>query len=257
MLQARPSTIPGRKHKMVFVDFSNPYLRNYLANGFGEAHRKTLDDVRAKIPAWAADSCRREVEAAQRESRRPRPLAAVLDIDEVVLSNIHMNSFSAPAGVQGPDPIDFHAADYFTAPNGRPWPRDDLRLNPLLPGARELIGELRALGLAVFFITGRLETIRDETVENFGFVGLAAPGGASPALFDLEDLRRSAGGPLIMCPPAEYPPPGQTVRPYKESRRLAIEASHRIVLNVGDQISDLGLYGDVQVHMPHPFYWCP
>ena len=58
-----------------------------------------------------------------------------------------------------------------------------------------------------------------------------------------------------MCPDAEYPPPGQTVRPYKESRRRVIEASHRIVVNIGDQVSNLGLYGDVQVHVPHPFYY--
>lgn len=253
MLTARRSAIPGRKHKMVYVDFSNPYLRDYI-RGFCESHRRHLDGVRARLPGWVADARRREEQEAAAEGRAPRPLAATLDVDEVILANIHMNSFTAPAGVQGPDPVDFHAADYYLAPDGKPWPRDDLRLNPLLPGARELIEALRALEVRVYMITGRLESIREETVENFAYVGLAA--NTDDALFRLDAIARP-GGPLIMCPDAEYPPPGATVRPYKESRRRAIEATHRVVLNVGDQVSDLGLYGDVQVHCPHPFYWCP
>jgi len=253
MLGARRSTIPGRKHKMVFVDFGNPYLRAYLET-YGKAHEAHLGEVRAQLAGWIARSRAAEAERAAAEGCVPRPLAATLDIDEVILANIHMNSYQAPAGVQGPDPIDFHAADYYQAPDGRPWPRDDLRLNPLLPGARALLEALREHGVEIYLITGRLESIRDETAENFGFVGLAGEGPG--AIFHPDELARP-GGRLIMCPDAEYPPPGSSVRPYKESRRRAIEATRRIVLNIGDQISDLGLYGDVQVHCPHCFYWCP
>jgi predicted secreted acid phosphatase len=245
---------------MVYVDFSNPYLRNYLER-YGEAHRKHLDGIRERVPEWIAKAREAEARMASRGGVA-RPLAAVLDIDEVVLANIHMNAFQAP----GSEPIDFHACDYYLAPNGRPWPRDDLRLNPLLPGARELMETLCSHGAEIFFITGRLESIRDETVENFVFVGLAGPqsspdsaGSQRPqndVLFSLESIS-SPGGRLIMCPDAEYPPPGQTVRPYKESRRRLIQETHRIVVNVGDQISDLGLYGDVQVHVPNIFYWTP
>jgi predicted secreted acid phosphatase len=255
-MQVRKSTIPGRRHKMVFVDFGNPYYRNHV-KGFCKAHRAALDDIAAQLHDWSVQARRDEARLAVTEGRVPRELAAVLDIDEIVLSNIHMNTFQAPAGEQGPAPIDFHAADYFTAPDGKPWPRDDLRLNPLLPGARELLETLRDLGIRPFFITGRLESIRDETVENFEYVGLAAAGDPEEsldALFDLADLKKTDGS-LIMCPDAEYPPAGQSIRPFKESRRRAIEATHRIVLNVGDQVSDLGLYGDIQVHVPHPYYW--
>jgi predicted secreted acid phosphatase len=45
------------------------------------------------------------------------------------------------------------------------------------------------------------------------------------------------------------------VRPFKEGRRKKIQETHRIVMNIGDQVSDLGLYGDVQVHCPQPFYF--
>jgi predicted secreted acid phosphatase len=233
---------------MVWVDFGNPYLRAYLQNGYLDGHRRFLDSVRGRLPEWAEAS--RRAEAAEGGHR---PLAAVLDIDEVILCNIHMNSFQAPAGVQGPDPIDFHACDFYTAPDGHPWPRDDLRLNPLLPGARELLEELVRLNIEIFMITGRLESIRDETVENFAYVGLA---GASPdSIFPIDRLAQP-GGVLIMCPDAEYPPPGSSVRPYKESRRRAIAERYRIVANIGDQVSDLGLFGDVQIHAWHPFYTC-
>ena len=252
MLQARRSTIPGRKHKMVFVDFSNPYLRNYLANGYCEAHRRHLDAIRAHLSAWAADA--RASEEKRADGRPPRPLAAVLDIDEVILCNIHMNSFQAPAGAQGPEPVDFHAGDYFLGPDGKRWPREELRLNPLLEGARELLEEIRRLGIALFLITGRLESIRDETVENFVFVGLA---GGADALLPLDTITRREAGRLVMCPDAEYPPPGVTVRPWKEGRRALIDETHRIVINVGDQVSDLGLHGDKQIHCPHPYYWTP
>jgi predicted secreted acid phosphatase len=249
MLQARRSTIPGRKHKMVFVDFGNPYLRGYLAHGYCDAHRRHLDAIRARLPGWAADARASEAYSG----RPPRPLAAVLDIDEVILCNIHMNSFQAPAGAQGPDPVDFHASDYFLGPDGNRWPREDLRLNPLLPGARDLLAEIRDLGIELFLITGRLESIRDETVENFIHVGLA---GGPDRIIPIELITRR-GGALIMCPDAERPLPGASIRPWKEGQRAVIDRTHRIIINVGDQISDLGLYGDSQIHCPHPYYWTP
>jgi phosphoglycolate phosphatase-like HAD superfamily hydrolase len=245
---ARPSSIPGRSHKVMSVDFSNPVLRHYMRD-YCAAHRAFLDGVRAQLPGW--------IEQARLEEARmgaPRPLAAVLDLDEVVFSNIHTNAFRAPAGAQGAAAVDFHAADFFRTAGGRPWPRDLLRLNPLLPGARELIADLQGRGLRVFFLSGRREDIRAETVENFEHAGLAAPGTTSGALLDSADLAL-VDGPLILCP--KPPAVGQSIRPYKEARRRAIEGRYRIVVNVGDQASDLGLYGDAQVLVPNPFYWIP
>lgn len=231
---------------MVFVDFGNPFLRAFLTH-FAAKHQDSLEEIRHMLPKVAEEVRAAEEKQAAEKGGAPRPLAAVLDIDEVVLANIHMNSYAGEG-------VDFHAADYYTAPDGRPWPRDDLRLNPLLPGARELLESLLALGIRVFFITGRLESIRDETVDNFVYVGLA---GSDPdALFAVADLS-APGGSLIMCPDAEYPPAGWSVRPFKESRRRAIEERYRICLNVGDQASDLGAHGDWQVWLPHPFYWTP
>ena len=57
-----------------------------------------------------------------------------------------------------------------------------------------------------------------------------------------------------MCPDKAHPPPTESIRPWKEGRRAVIEKEYRIVLNVGDQMSDLGLHGDRQYYLPHPFY---
>ena len=228
---------------MVFVDFSNPFLRRYLAVEYLTAHRCGLGALRRRLSALA--------EAASHGGER-RPLAAVLDIDEVILCNIHMNSFHAPAGAQGPEPIDFYACDYYPAPGGAPWPREDTRLNPLLPGARELFKELRRLGVTPFLVTGRHESLRAETVENLVCVGLAGDGG--DAVLPLAALASPEGGRLVMYPDARRP---SSIGPWKEECRAAIDKTHRIIVNVGDQVSDLGRYGDEQHYCHHPFYHTP
>lgn len=241
---------------MVFVDFSNPYLRDYLAHRYLKEHSSHIDRILGRLGQWLDSAQEEEARLAESLGRAPRPLAAVVDIDEAILSNIHMNSFAAPAGVQGPEPVDFHACDYYVAPGGSPWPRDDLRLNPLLPGSRQLLQAL-AERCEVYLVTGRLEAIRDETVENLVYVGLASPegkrGGAIWALGDLQ----GTNGSLRMCPAERAPAPGESIRPFKEDQRRRIEETHRIAVNIGDQVSDLGLHGDVQALIPHPFYYTP
>jgi predicted secreted acid phosphatase len=223
---------------MVFVDFADPSLRRLLVGGeYLAGHEEALGWITASIGGWTK----------RKGGREGCPLAAAVDIDEVVLSNIHMNSCPVPGdGV-------FHACDYFLAPDGRPWPRDDLRLNPLLPGARRLITELRRLGVAVFFVTGRLESLRSETVENFVHVGLA--GESEEDLLSPGDLacppspRGRAGAGMFMRPGEDTP-----VQPYKEQCRERISRTHRIILNVGDQESDMGRFAENQVLVPNPFY---
>ncbi len=226
---------------MVAVDFSNPFLREYFPRWL-EAHGRALAEIRGCLPAWAAEG-----RAAEGRAAAPRPLAAVLDIDEVLLCNVHLNGFR---GVQGGAPVDFHAADFFADPaTGRPWGREDPG-DPPLPGAAALLAALAAEGVRPFFVTGRLESIRAVTVEDFRRAGFLGAAGAPLAAEDLG----AAAGRLVMCPDAERPPPGASIRPFKEKARARIAASHRIVLNLGDQLSDLGFHGDHQRLLPHPFY---
>lgn len=242
---------------MVFTDLSNPFLRHYLVHRFRQYHVERLRSICGNLKEWAAQARRDEekrcASAQQRAEAQQRPLAVVLDIDEVLLCNFHMNSWVESPGANAP-PAEFHAADYFSGPDGRPWPRGS-RLNPALPGVVPLLGEIRRLKLEMFLVTGRLESIRNETVENFEHLGMADAQGQS--FFRSGDLATPAAGRLHMCPDAEEPKPGESIRPFKESRRREIERTHRIVANIGDQVSDLGLHGDVQVHLPHPFYFTP
>lgn len=234
---------------MVYVDPSNPFLRDYFPKWLRN-HEAALNFIRSQLPSWAEATRQSEAEAARLEGRKARPLAVVFDIDEVLLCNIHLNGFQAPAGVQGPDPIDFHIADFFVdRATGKTWVRDDPG-DPPLPGANALLAETVVLGLRPFFVTGRLESIRDITVEDFRRAGFTRSDLTPDAPLAANDLRDT----LVMCPDGEHPPPTESIRPWKEGRRAVIEKDYRIALNVGDQVSDLGLHGDRQFYLPHPFY---
>jgi predicted secreted acid phosphatase len=235
---------------MVFVDFSNPFLRRLFPRWL-EAHQRRLTSLRGLVAELAASARLDEEVEARAEARPPRPLAAVLDIDEVLLCNTHLNGFTAEAGLQGPGPVDFHVADFFTdRGTGKTWGRADTG-DPALPGAHELLQEVVAQGVRPFFVTGRLESIRSTTVEDFrrsGFVG------AADSPLEARELEEGPASALRMCPDAGAPPPGQSIRPFKEGQRAEIEKEWRIVFNVGDQISDLGMHSGLQVFLPHPFY---
>jgi predicted secreted acid phosphatase len=217
---------------MVFVDFSNPYLRGLLGT-YAAEHREQLDWIRAALPEWIDESSRHE---SARPPADRRPLAIVLDIDEVVLCNISEHTYDV-------GDIHFRARDYF----------DELGegLCPALPGAWELIADVRSLGLTLFFVTGRREAIRAETVANFA----AAKFGEATIIMRPDD--DMAGANMAGADMAGAGTAGASVRPWKEARRAEIDREYRIVANVGDQASDLGDYGDRQIAVANPFYWTP
>jgi predicted secreted acid phosphatase len=222
--------IKNRKHKMVMVDFSNAYLRYFLSNIYLNKHKRRLQKLCGSIPLITSIIKVDEATRSKESGMTSRPLAAVLDIDEVILSNIHMNYYES-----------FYAADYFTDNKGMKWPRSH-KLNPLLPWADVFIKCLLDNEINIFFITGRLESIRDETIENFKYVDL------TPRFFADDFVNDKSK--LIMKPDDSE----LSVQKYKEKNREIINRNYRIVFNVGDQPTDLGLYGDVQILLHHPFY---
>ncbi len=204
---------------MPAVDFGNVFLRRFLADVFLPLHRERLGTLATDLAVWAA--------AAREETERP--LAAVFDIDEVLLGNIHMNEAGA-----------FYACDAFESleDEEKSWPRGDYRLCPVLPGAKKLLAAARGAGLEVFFVSGRRESIRGDTCENLVRGGLVA---AAPAAERLVLLPVEAAD--------------GSVQPFKEEARRRISADFYVVANVGDQASDLGRHGEHQVLLPHPFYF--
>lgn len=171
---------------------------------------------------------RRVAEAAAGER-----LAIVLDIDETSLSNwpeIAANDFAFLP--QGPCTLDG---------TGRPstpcgvlaW--NDLAAAPAIRPVLGLAQRAAELGVALFFVTGREESARAGTEKNLRAVGYPA----WERLYLRPEGSRTA-----------------SAADYKTPLRAEIERQgYRIVLNLGDQVSDLaGGHAEAVYKLPNPFY---
>ena len=150
-------------------------------------------------------------------------LALVLDIDETSLSNwaveLHDDFGYIPAD-----------SDMCIA----------LQCGHAIPGTLRLYKEAVMDKVAVFFITGRPEPQRADTAAN-----LKAEG------FDTWEH--------LYLRPVDHPQ-GQSTAEYKSGDRAEIvRQGYRIVLNVGDQMSDLEgtPMAEHSVKLPNPFYFIP
>jgi acid phosphatase len=146
--------------------------------------------------------------------------AMVLDVDETALSNWPFE-----------DRLDFaYDADKWKAWTN--WAAAD----PLRP-TLELVRYARERGVAIFFVTGRSESERKATEQNLREAGY-------------EDWEQ------IFMKPDGYK--GTTVE-FKSGARETIEkGGWRIVLNLGDQQSDLdGGHAEKTFRLPNPFYRTP
>ncbi|WNI15436.1 HAD family acid phosphatase [Actinacidiphila sp. ITFR-21] len=125
----------------------------------------------------------------------------------------------------------------------------DTKNMPPVFGVDTLTNWASAHGYTVFWITGRPEAQRADTVRNLSAVGYRAV--ADPAHLY---LKNSA------APPA-YLPCGATCTTveYKSGTRAHIESlGYDIVANFGDQYSDLsGGHADKSFKLPNPMYYLP
>jgi predicted secreted acid phosphatase len=163
------------------------------------------------------------IAALEREAKahRGEKLAVVLDVDETALSNY----------------AEVSREDFAYVP--AKWGAWVMEANaPAIPGTLRIFKRAKALGVAVFFVTGRSGRERAATIKNLRARGYAGWTG------------------LVTRGPGPYVP---TV-PYKSAARRRIEKDgYRIVLNVGDQLSDLRgePRADVSVKLSDPFYLIP
>lgn len=147
-------------------------------------------------------------------------LAMVLDIDETSLSNApHIMAF-----------------DYGYLPEE--WTKWVLSGKaPAIEGTLELYKYALEKGVTVFFMTGRHENEREATIKNLheqGYAKFAAlitkPDGSSITSKEFKTLQR----------------------------KQIIESGYRIVINMGDQMSDLeGGYAEATFKLPNPMYFVP
>ena len=156
--------------------------------------------------------------------------AVVLDVDETSLSNLRLYRLNDFAGVED-GPCDLvkgpcSVREWFKQPLGEP-----------IPSAVAFVRQAREQGVAVFFITGRREETREATEKNLREAGF---------VWDKVIMRPngpSHGGA------ADYKAP---------QRQRLVEAGYQILLNIGDQQSDLdGGYAEATFKLPNPFYFIP
>jgi acid phosphatase len=158
--------------------------------------------------------------AAQSHSKDK--MAMVLDIDETTLTNYQQLLKMNFA-------FDKKAFDAWA----------DSAQAPAIPGTLRLFKEAQRLGVSVFFITGRPDSQREITERNLRSQGFA-------------------NWQQILLRPESAK--AETVDEYKASMRAQIVAQgYKIVLNVGDQWSDLKgkPQAEFSVKYPDPFYFIP
>jgi hypothetical protein len=193
-------------------------LRTYKDGNYNEDIKLVLDDALAYVMS--------------RVDKVKQP-AVVLDIDETSLSNwpnIDADDFGFME--RGACPLKPKFPCGFTA-----WIErgSALRIGPTL----DFFNAVRAKQVAVFFVTGRLESQREVTIRNLKRAGFKDWTG------------------LMTLPDSEH---GKPIMPFKSEERAKIEdrKHYTIIANIGDQRSDLeGGRAECTFKVPNPFYFIP
>jgi predicted secreted acid phosphatase len=154
--------------------------------------------------------------------RAPKKPALVLDIDETSLDNYPC--LDEKGGIPYDSGIYAQCVVAFDA--------------PAIRSVRSLFKRAQALKVAVFFITGRPEAIRDGTLDNLRSAGYT-------------------GKYELILQPEGYDK--DSMVPYKSGARKKIrKRGFKILANVGDQQSDLkGGFSERTYKLPNPIYVTP
>jgi len=159
--------------------------------------------------------------------KRGEKLALVLDIDETSLSSY----------------CEMQREDFgFIARSFNEWIVSGDAATPI-QGTLRLVRQARELGIDLFFITGRPEPQREATERNLHAAGFES--------WKHLSLRPSSSGQI------EHN--GSTTEYKSWERKKIVEEGYRVVLNVGDQWSDLmgEPMAEHSVKLPNPFYYLP
>ena len=157
-------------------------------------------------------------------------LAIVLDIDETSLSNWTAYKLNGYARITGGE------CNLEKGPCGlRAW--QAMAQSPALKPTLELDRLARSKGVEVFFISGRPAELRDATERNLRAAG-----------YDWNGL-------IIYAPGAHF----DSAVDFKAGERKKLtEQGYTIVLNMGDQDSDLkGGFAERTFKLPNPVYFIP
>jgi len=162
------------------------------------------------------------LERAAVHKKAGEKLALVLDIDDTSLSTWP----------------ELSATDFgFVSAEWSKWAESASA--PVIPGTLRLFKHAQELGVAVFFITGRGDTLREVTERNLHSAGYNGWDGLT---LRTKDQVKEA-----------------TIAYKSAARTQIVQQGYRIVLSVGDQLSDLRgkPAADYSVKLPNPFYYIP
>jgi len=151
----------------------------------------------------------------------PGKLAVVFDIDETALSNWQYEKDN----------------DFGYSPKS--WLKWKLKAAcPPIKPTLEVYNQAKKQNIAIFFITGGSSKYREATIRN------------------LKNAGYSGWTKLIMEPADKHYHMAENFK--APERKKIAEAGYRIILNMGDQYSDLiGGYADKTFKLPDPFYYVP
>ncbi|WP_406830848.1 HAD family acid phosphatase [Pedococcus sp. KACC 23699] len=142
----------------------------------------------------------------------------------------------------------------FTPAAQQPWV--DGERFPAVPGMVDFVNDAEKMGFTVFGLTGRTDSQKSHTVSNLAKVGYTA----FPSERFFTKFNSGATPPSYLSSSWCSAYPKCTTVEYKAGTRRHIEKDlgYDIVLNVGDQFSDLqGGFADTALKLPNPTYYLP
>lgn len=140
-----------------------------------------------------------QIEKGDYEDKTP---AVILDVDETVLDNSAYNARNIMEGKS------------YSTESWNAWCLEEKA--DVIPGALEFTRAARGLGVKVFFVTNRRDVVKKATINNLNALGFQAT--SENVLTKNADAGRGDD---------------------KVSRRAMVARDHRIVLLIGDSMSDL------------------
>lgn len=246
----RRGCVPGRyapltRRLLVRVTISALFLFTTSCAGIGPsagpsgASTPSLVEAKRQVIAYV-ESGRYEAEIAavaeqarsylESRAQRGGKLAIVVDIDETALSNLpslRANDW----GLIIPGPCDLPRG-----PCGLGAWIQMAKADPIKP-VLALTRLARDRGVAVFFLTGRLERRRSATEANLKAAGYEW----TALILKPDDLPTKSA--------ADFKAP---------ERKKLVDQGYTIILNIGDQMSDLdGGFAERTYKLPNPFYFLP
>lgn len=222
------NTLSKRLNLILLVLFTSVILLSGQANAYRDSQIPNLEKIKQMIIEYRkSGDWTRELQAAgdrgiemfYKSYDEKEKQAVVFDIDETTVDNYEYyekNNFA------------FIPTIWFE------WV--DSAKAPAIKGVKRIYDEAVKKGVPVFFITGRSEKGRVSTEKNLMNAGYAK--------YEKLIMRSTEEKEL-------------TAIEYKSKRREKIEKSgYRIILNVGDQYSDLfGGYSENILKLPNPMYF--